>query len=104
MSLAKRSTAPPGSLWPTSPSVQVNWSMSGSPKASLITVRLVWVSCSPIAVTETGAIASRPARCSPASRASLEVCAMTTSGRTWLSRRTRPASGSVAGAEIARTG
>ena len=73
MSLAKLSTDPPGSLWPTRPSVDTNESITGTANACSMTARSAGVSSSEIDVTDRGAMLSRPASCSRASSASLDA-------------------------------
>ena len=73
MSVAKLITDPPGSLWPTSPSVDTNESITGTTNARSMTARSAVVSTSAFDVTDLGAMASRPAICSRASSASLDA-------------------------------
>ena len=71
MSLAKRSTVSPGSLWPTSPSVEANVS-SGRHAESVGDRRtMLGADCSLVDVTPSGAIVRRPAIRSAASCASV---------------------------------
>ena len=60
----------PGLLLPTRPSVEPKPSISGTWNPSVIAARSSGVQVSLVQVTATGAIRSRPARCSAASRAS----------------------------------
>ena len=104
MSVAKVRTDPPGSPWPTSPSVEANMSITGTPNAAVSVIRVSAVSCSLVDVTDRGAIASRPSICSRASCASFVGYPMSASGWSRLRRSTASAIGSVAGTETNRTG
>ena len=71
VSLAKVSTVPPGSLWPTRPSVEANTSITGTPKASVMAIRSAMLMASANEATERRFSFRRPSRCSRASSASL---------------------------------
>jgi len=54
VSPAKVSTVPPGSLWPTRPSVETNRSITGTPKALVTAARSAGLIASDIEVTSAG--------------------------------------------------
>ena len=104
MSAAKRSTDPPGSLWPTSPSVDTNESITGTANACSMMARSAAVSTSAFDTTDRGVMLSLPASCSRASSANLDAYPIRAGGCAALSRATISVSGSVTGAGISRTG
>ena len=71
VSEAKVSTEPPGSLAPTNPSVEANWSTTGTPNPASIASRTSGVSGSLVELTASGEISRRPAARSRASSANL---------------------------------
>ena len=70
-SSAKVRTSSSGAEVPTSPSLEPKVSTTGAPNAARMVARASVVSVSPVHVTMRGAIRSRPASCSRASRASI---------------------------------
>src|SRR6266545_3763581 len=93
MSVLNTSTLSPGALAPTSPSVEPKVSTTGAWKTSLIAARVSGSSVSPIAVTASGAMCRRPARCSAARRASIEEYPYTMGACNVFSRSTICGSG-----------
>jgi hypothetical protein len=84
--------------------VQAKLSTTGAPKTSLITARDSGSSVSPVAVTASGAMRKRPARCSAASRASIEGYPYSTGACKAFSRCTIWGSGRVTGTFRNRNG
>jgi hypothetical protein len=69
---ASTSTGSSGAVTPSTPSLEPNWSTTGTPNAAATRRRTSTGNCSLLPVTIRGAIRSRPASCSAASTASAD--------------------------------